>query len=344
MIRSAVARLLTALALLAASVAWAGWVYLHTAGDPSRTPQVAKAVLADPSARRELANDVASAVADAGNTALANAAVPGRTVPRIDGANPALRTAVDAALADPRVQATVVDALAAAQSASLGVAPAHPATIDSSVVAAVVREKLVTANPALAATLPVLPVASIKVPVVDIPLARRVRQLAVTWVDRLALAAIAGLLLAFLLGATRRLRVVRAAGFWGIGAGFTWMVLPKAAEWAAQQWLPGHAALVRAVVRGATGPVSATATTLVTAGVAAVVTSYVIPRLPSLRRLGWTDEHDETGGDDRSGPSATTRPNGFRPGFGVGAGPRRPRRSRRRPSPTPERQPVDAYL
>jgi hypothetical protein len=343
MIRRAVARLLTVVALLAASVAWAGWVYLHTAGDPSRMPQIARAVLADPAARRELANAVASAVADAANTALANAAVPGRQAPRIDGANPTLRTAVDAALADPRVEATVVDALAAAQASAMGVAPAHPATIDSSVVAAVVREKLVTANPALAATLPVLPVASIKVPVVDLPLARRVRQLAVTWVDRLALAAIAGLLLAFLLGGARaRLRVVRAAGFWGIGAGFVWMVLPKVAEWAAQQWLPGHAALVRAILRGATGPVSATGTTLVTAGVAAVVTSFVIPRLPSLRRLAWTDPHDETDGDDRSGPSDTTRQNDLRPGFG--SGPRRPRRSRRRASPTPERQPVDAYL
>src|SRR4051794_41243955 len=61
MIRRAVARLLTVLALLAASVAWAGWVYLHTAGDPSRMPRVAHAVLDDPSARGELADAVASA-------------------------------------------------------------------------------------------------------------------------------------------------------------------------------------------------------------------------------------------------------------------------------------------
>src|SRR4051812_31649240 len=165
MIRRAVARLLTVVALLAASVAWAGWVYLHTAGDPSRAPQVARAVLADPSARRELATDVTSAVADAANKALANAATPAKPAPRIDGDNPTLRAAVDAALADPRVVATVVDALAAAQSAALGVAPAHPATIDSAVVGAVVREKLTAANPTLGAALPVLPVASIKVPV-----------------------------------------------------------------------------------------------------------------------------------------------------------------------------------
>jgi hypothetical protein len=164
----------------------------------------------------------------------------------------------------------------------------------------------------------------------------------VTWVGRLALGAVIGLLLAFLIGTRRRLGVVRAAGFWAIGAGLAWMVLPRAAEWAARQWLPGHAALVRAVLRGATGPVAAAATTLVMAGVAAVVASFVVARLPSLRRLGGPggagtqdDAQDAHGTDSR--PWARRR-------FGAGAPVSRPGRRGRGAPPSGERQPVDAYL
>ena len=172
MILRTLARLVTCLALLAASGAWAGWVFLHTAGDPSRSPQIARAVLADPSARHELAGDVASALADAANRTLASAPA-GTPRARIDGHDPALVSAVDAALADPRVAATVIDALAAAQAGALGVAPAGPATIDPAVLTAAVRQHLVTADPVLAAALPALPAAAIKLPAVDIPLARR---------------------------------------------------------------------------------------------------------------------------------------------------------------------------
>src|SRR4051794_41856136 len=87
MIRRAVARLLTVLALLAASVAWAGWVYLHTAGDPSRMPRVAHAVLDDPSARGELADAVASAGARPPHTAPAPPPRPRPPPPRGDGGN-----------------------------------------------------------------------------------------------------------------------------------------------------------------------------------------------------------------------------------------------------------------
>src|SRR5207237_7673171 len=77
MILRTLARLVTCLALLAASGAWAGWVFLHTAGDPSRSRQIARAVLADPSARHERAGGGDPALGGAARRPLARA--PART-------------------------------------------------------------------------------------------------------------------------------------------------------------------------------------------------------------------------------------------------------------------------
>src|SRR5260370_580684 len=58
-------RLPTTVTLRAASVSWAGWVLLHTAGDPGRSDRIAHAVLDDPRARRDVANDIAAGIAAA---------------------------------------------------------------------------------------------------------------------------------------------------------------------------------------------------------------------------------------------------------------------------------------
>src|SRR4051812_15463971 len=177
MIRRTLARLVTVVALLAATAAWTGWVYLHTAGDPGRSRAVAAAVLHDPAARHDLAGDVTKGVAEAANDAIETATAGTRaagSTPRIDPTNPALRAAVEAALADPAVLSSVVDALANAQAAALGLTPTGPATIDTGVLVSAVRAHLAVIDPAVAARLPAIPAASVKLPTVDGPLARRI--------------------------------------------------------------------------------------------------------------------------------------------------------------------------
>jgi hypothetical protein len=65
MLGRTLSRLLCTLAILAASVAWIGWLFLHTAGDPNRSDRIAHAILDDPRARQEVAADIAKGIAGA---------------------------------------------------------------------------------------------------------------------------------------------------------------------------------------------------------------------------------------------------------------------------------------
>lgn len=269
----AVAGVVTALALLAASVAWAGWVYLHTVADPSRSNRIAHAILDNPAARHEVAADIAGSIATAADRALAAKHVPAT----VDGADPTLQAAVNAALSDPRIAANIVDAITAEHAEVLGARPPHPAAINTAALLAAVRAHLATSDPQLARSLPAVAPAQVKLPAVKVPYARQTRQWAQHWDHVLALGAAAGLLLALLLG--DRAGVLRRSGLWAIGAGASWAVLPPLAVWAGDTWAKSQAAVIRAVVRGATGGVTAVAVALAVGGAAAVVLSYVLPRL-----------------------------------------------------------------
>ena len=54
-----VSRVLTSVALLCATLAWAGWVYLRTIGYPARSENIATAVLADPASNDQIASNFA---------------------------------------------------------------------------------------------------------------------------------------------------------------------------------------------------------------------------------------------------------------------------------------------
>jgi len=268
-----VARFLITLALLAASVAWLGWLFLHTAGDPTRSDRIAHAILDNPAARHEVAVDIADALAGATNKVLTAHHLPAVA----DGADPALQSAVDASLADPRIAANLVDAISAEHAEALGETPAHPPAIDTALLVTAVRAHLLPVEPALARAIPAVGPAAIKLPTAHIPFARQVRTAAKRWVGILALGAVAGLLAALLLG--DRAQVLRRAGWWAIGAGLSWAIVPRAIAWAGGRWVPSQAAVIRAVVQGAAGAVTATATALALGGVAAVVAGYVVPRV-----------------------------------------------------------------
>ena len=281
MIGRSLARFLMTIALLCASLAWTGWVVLHTVADPTRSHRIAHAVLDDPTARGQIADDLASSLADAVNTAAAAAAkgTPVK-VPKIDGNDPTLRSAVASALADTRVTNNLVDALANEHANLLGVEPKKPAAIDTTLLIDTVSRGVSVANPGLAAQLTSATPKSIALPDVEIPLAARIRRFVTTAVPRLAIVAILLAAVAFMTG--DRARMLRRAGTWAIGAGLMWVLLPRIAIWAAEQWAPGNAAVVRALLRGATGVVTAMATLLLLGGIAAAVAGFLLQRLASI--------------------------------------------------------------
>ena len=104
MLGRTLSRLLCTLAILAASVAWIGWLFLHTAGDPTRSDRIAHAILDDPRARKRSPPISPRALQEP----------PTRRPPRpparaglqqptilVSGDDPSLQKAVDEALGDP---------------------------------------------------------------------------------------------------------------------------------------------------------------------------------------------------------------------------------------------------
>ncbi len=274
------ARFVTTVALLAASIAWMGWIFLHTAADPTRSDRIAHAILDNPRARHEVAADIANGLASATNKALKSHGAPAV----VDGADPALQAAIEAALADPRIAANLVDAISAEHEIALGETPAHPAAINTALLVTAVRAHLLPVEPAVARAIPSVGPKEITLPAARIPFARQLRAFANRWVRIVALGAVAGLLLAFLIG--DRPGVIRRAGFWSIGAGLTWAIVPHLIAFAGDHWVQSQAAVIRAVVQGATGPVTATASALVIAGLAGVVVSYAAPQVLGSLHLG----------------------------------------------------------
>jgi hypothetical protein len=280
MLGRTLSRLLCTLAILAASVAWIGWLFLHTAGDPNRSDRIAHAILDDPRARQEVAADIAKGIAGAANQAATQAATRAgqqQSTILVSGDDPSLQKAVDEALGDPRIADNLIDAISAEHAIALGVKPAHPAVIDTATLVTAVRYYLINVDPVMAKAIPPMTSGQIKLPKAQIPLARQARTFANRWVGWLSLGAVLGFALAFLVG--ERARVVRRAGGWALGAGLTWAVIPPLITAAADAWVKSQAAVVKAIVHGVTGTVTVTATVLAIAGVAAIVLSFVGGRL-----------------------------------------------------------------
>jgi hypothetical protein len=296
------ARFLTTLSLLAASVAWMGWIYLHTVADPTRSDRIAHAILDDPRARHEVAVDISNGLASATDKALKSHGAPAV----VDGGDPALQSAVEASLADPRIAANLVDAISAEHAQALGETPAHPATINTALLVAAVRAHLLPVEPTVARALPTLGPSEIKLPAARVPFARQLRSFANRWVRLLALGAVGGAILAFLIG--DRPGVLRRVGFWAIGAGLTWAVLPRLLAWGGDHWVRSQAAVIRAVLQGATGSVTAEASVLVAVGVAAVVVSYAAPQVLGVLSIG-----DKRGGAGRPPVASSPTPHAAAP-------------------------------
>ena len=272
MVRQIITRIVISVALLCGSLAWGGWVFLHSVGDPHRAERIATAILDDPAARAEIAAPLADQIIE-------NFGVPATYKGTI-------ATTVADVLGDPAIVENFIAAFGSAQANALGVDDPRPTTIDAGALVDAVRSRLALTQPELAAQIPNTP-ASIDLPKVQSPVIGRVRSLANTWTVYLGLISIALLVAIMILGDRRR--VLRSYGVWAILTGAFWAIGPRVAPWFARQAAPDADALVGATVTAVAGPITLAATMLVLTGVAAIVVRYTV--FADKDTLNWNVPH-----------------------------------------------------
>jgi hypothetical protein len=308
----------TSVALLFASLAWAGWVYLHTVGDVHRAEKVATAVLEDPDASRQLS----TAITDQLMSALSLE----------PSARPLLRGAVEDALSDPQVSTQVIAAFGSAHANAVGVDDPRPTTISGAALVQAVRNNLAVAAPEVAALVPDGVVGDITLPKVHPPGVAALRTAADKATVLLALAAVALLAVAFVVGDRRR--TVRSLGIWGISSGLVWMAVPLLVPIAAKAWAPSVSAIVDVGMKESASAVLPVAIAIVAGGVLAVVLSFVPNLFP---------------GDGFQPARTTARTAGRTTYSSAGAGPATPASARQVPpaaaAQTPMgRAPADTFV
>ena len=247
------------IALLCASFAWGGWVFLHSVGDPHRAERIATAILDDPAARAEIAAPLADQIVQ-------NFSLPATYKTTI-------ASTVADVLGDPAIVGNFIAAFGSAQANALGVNDPRPTTLDAGALINAVRTRLAVSQPQLAALIPDA-TASIDLPKVQSPVISKARSLASTWTVYLALIAVAIIVGLMILGDRRR--VLRSYGFWAVLTGAFWAIGPRIAPWFAHQTAPQADALVGATVTAVAGPITTAATALVISGVIALVVRYAV--------------------------------------------------------------------
>ena len=263
-------RALASFAVLCASLSWAGWVFLHTIGDPTRAEDVATAVLDDDRSREQIATSFALQFVRASGIERSNIDLVEQTI--------------DTALADPRVSTDVIAAFGAAHANALGVDDERDTTIDTNAMLTSIREQLAAVNPELATQLPdgVLP--AVTLPTFHPPGVASARRVADSATAALAIAAAALAVVAFAFGDRRG--VLRRIGLWGVVSGVAWVLLPIAVVAGARAWASDVDGIVEAAVRASVDDVVPVAVALVVGGVVALVLSFV-PALWGERDAGY---------------------------------------------------------
>ncbi|MCU1367040.1 MAG: hypothetical protein JWN39_2679 [Ilumatobacteraceae bacterium] len=259
LLRQIITRLVMGVALLCASFAWSGWVFLHSVGDPHRAERIANSILDSPAARAEIAAPIADQIVQ-------NFALPASD-------KTAIANTVADVLGDPTIISNFIAAFGSAQANALGVNDPRPTTINAGALINAVRDRLAASQPELAALIPDS-TASIDLPKVQSPVIARVRSIANTWTIYLALLAVALIMGVMVLGDRRR--ALRSYGFWAIFTGAFWAIGPRLAPWFAHQTAPNADAVVGATVDAVAGPITMAATILVVSGIAALVVRYTV--------------------------------------------------------------------
>lgn len=252
-------RMLTSLAVLCATLAWMGWVYLRTIGDPARAEDIATAVLEDDASREQISSSFALQIVRATGVDRSN----------ID----LVERAVDTALDDPRISGDVIGAFGSAHANALGVPDARPTTIDTNTMIVAVREQVAAVDPELAAQIPDGSLPVVTLPKFHPPGVAGLRNAAESATTALALAAL--LLAAIALGFGERRRVLRRLGLWGVLSGVGWLLLPVLVVAGARAWASDADAIVEAAVRASVDGVMPVAIALVAGGAVALVLSFI---------------------------------------------------------------------
>jgi hypothetical protein len=249
-------RMLTRLAIVLASLAWGGFVFTQTVGDPERGERIAAAVLEDDAARAEVVAPITASV-------MRSAGLPPEQQPLV-------ATQIDALLQDPGGARTFIDPFAGSWARMLGEDDPRPAALDATSLLDDITAA-VGASPAIPTT---LPVTDVPLPRADLGWMEGVRTTVDAAVLPLALLAAALFAIALIIG--ERPRVLRRLGAWAFGAGLLWVVVPPAIVWGARRWAPGADSVVAAALDEAMSGLLPMALALVFGGVAAFGGSFVV--------------------------------------------------------------------
>ena len=252
--RPTLTRLIISITLLCASLAWGGWVFLHSVGDPHRAERIAMEILDSPEARDEIAAPFTDQLV---NYAPLDAVSQAK-----------LRSVVSDVLADPRIVDNFVAAFGSAQATALGIDDDRQASIDVGQMVEVVREHIAVQFPELAAQIPAS-TEKIEIPEINTNAIGNIRDLANTWTIWLALLSF-GSLVALMIFGDRRV-VLRSFGFWAIFTGAFWAIGPRLVPMLAHSYAPQADAVIKATVNAVATQITTTATILVVCGILAFV-------------------------------------------------------------------------
>lgn len=258
---SITSRLFLRLALVVASLAWTAFVFSNTIGDPGRGEEIADAVLDDPDARAEIAAPVASALVQA-------TGLP-------ETQEPTVAAVVDEVLRDPQGARSFVEPFAGSWARLLGEDDLRPAVFNVAPIAADVEQRLAAIGVPLPVSTSALPVPEVPLPGTQLSFMADARDIINGLVVPLAIIATGLAAIAFIIGNKRK--VVRKVGFWGIGAGAFWIVIPFLLIWFAQAFVSGADAIVAASVNAATSGMRIAAAVMMIAGGVFVAGSVLVP-------------------------------------------------------------------
>jgi len=262
MFRRVIAGLFLGPALLIGSFSWAGFLALRTVFDSSRSATIAQELFDNEEVRSQLADNVAAAV---------EAALPDEvSIDRLQVA-----AAAEKILADPQVESLVIGAFSSTHSAFLGEGDA-PRTLDLTPVAAMVREQLVSAAPALAAMIPADQPLVVTLPTDQIPDASPVSDFLSKAVPIMAAASLAGLLIALLATSDRPSVLKRAAG-WAIGTTAVYLIIGLGIPELLRRFAPDQAKVIAALLTALLRSTLLPSVILAVVGVALFVAAFVWP-------------------------------------------------------------------
>lgn len=208
--RKGFAGLVLGLALVIASISWAGFIMSRTVLDPGRSERLAVQVFDNEELRSVLVTRLAESLGDA---------LPGEVVVP----SQTLELAASLALDNPEVQRLVRTAIVDTHKAALE-GNAEPVVIDSSILSNALFDSLVQTNPNLETIVPVVPSTSVELPTSGLNFLGSIKGFADRVTLLAALAALAGGSIALMVTSDRP-SVLRRVSFWAFGAALFWLIV-----------------------------------------------------------------------------------------------------------------------